>query len=145
MQSPSAGRKHAADQNTERDVIEDMTENVHWRRPRHAQNSRLSGCQCDGAPWLIAAPAALVPIMKWAGSGTAVSLVFQFLDQNQKMAAAKRTLAAFRPLCMLPLGPFPSHPESDGPGEVAALPSGARDFAVFWKRSRQCGGLHRIV
>jgi hypothetical protein len=29
MQGPSAGRKHAADQNTERDVIEDMTENVH--------------------------------------------------------------------------------------------------------------------
>jgi hypothetical protein len=30
------------------------------------------------------------------------------------------------------LGP-PSHPESKGPGEVAALPCGARDFAVFGK------------
>ena len=29
VQSPSAGRKHAGDQNTERDVIVRMTENVH--------------------------------------------------------------------------------------------------------------------
>ena len=29
VQSPSAGRKHASDQNTQRDVIERMTENVH--------------------------------------------------------------------------------------------------------------------
>jgi hypothetical protein len=56
------------------------------------------------------------------------------------MAAAKRTLAAFRPPCMLPLGP-PSHPESKGPGEVAALTRGARGFAVFWKRLDRCDGL----
>jgi hypothetical protein len=146
MQSPSAGRKHAADQNTERDVIEDMNENVHWRRPRHAQNSRLSGCQCDGAPWLIAASRRLGPYYEM-GRGAVRLLVWY----SNSLIEIKKWLRRNAPL---PLSGRPACSHSDHSlltksrtvqAKSRRSPVGLATLLSSGNGLDRCGGLQRIV
>jgi hypothetical protein len=75
-------------------------------------------------------------------------LTFDFLDRNQRWSTSgcgkTHRCCWLGPIAILTLG-SPSHPESKGPGEVAALPGGARDFAVFWKRLDRRGGSHQAA
>jgi hypothetical protein len=48
---PYASRKHACDQDAQRDVIEDVVKNVNVHSVAPAMpDSVLPGCQCDKAP-----------------------------------------------------------------------------------------------